>query len=167
MTTGRINQVAFLSDARRAPHEPAARRTDGTKAKRGRRSQGAFVRFFRADKEPAKAPCPLRLPNPRIPAAARGPRPRTAKRGKAWDARAAFGFAPHAECEGRKATDCTRAMPRHWVCSTGYRRPTTSLDFPLACSDATDAACGLGRRCPKQGSNLTAQAQYRSCAVRE
>ncbi|KAG5568955.1 hypothetical protein H5410_063999 [Solanum commersonii] len=83
--------VAFLSDARRAPHEPAARRTDGTKAKRGRRSQGAFVRFFRADKEPAKAPCPLRLPNPRIPAAARGPRPRTAKRGKAWDARAAFG----------------------------------------------------------------------------
>ncbi|KAG5568951.1 hypothetical protein H5410_063995 [Solanum commersonii] len=93
----------------------------GPKAKRGRRSQGAFVRFFRADKEPAKAPCPLRLPNPRIPAAARGPRPRRRSEGRRGTQERLW-VRPHAECEAkgdRLREQCRALGMQHRIPASG------------------------------------------------
>uniref|UniRef100_A0A183C0M3 SCP domain-containing protein n=1 Tax=Globodera pallida TaxID=36090 RepID=A0A183C0M3_GLOPA len=60
---------------------------------------------------------------------------------KAWDARAAFGFTPHMECEGRKATDCTYSVWQYLAvrapCLQRLRRRSTDepcmpSNLPLA-----------------------------------
>ncbi|KAG5568983.1 hypothetical protein H5410_064027 [Solanum commersonii] len=140
MTTGGINQVAFLGDARRA-HEPAARRTGGTKAARPSFARRSFVSFgqIRSRRRP-HARCVYRI---------REFQPPLADHALAGEARegvgrkSGFGFARRPNRGERRPITASNAG--HWVCGTGYRRPATSTGF---------SACLF--RCDRRGLRVRA-----------
>jgi len=158
MTTGRINQVAFLVDAGVARARPSPEGPDGS---------GASAAVVRREAVLARAdggedPVPAEFAASESPG--RRSRTTTSLDGarRAWDARAASWFAPRA----RSARGEVRLVARGnaWALGMQHRKPASGkpgLRLPLDWDGARVRTSLL-----EQGSNLTARAEHRSRAVR-
>ncbi|RAN66220.1 hypothetical protein B5P40_32180, partial [Bacillus sp. SRB_8] len=94
-----------IPQRRRTPHEPAAPVRAQTGSRRARPSFARSIRFGQIGA--GEGPMPTASTESENSSRRSRTTPSHDEARKAWDARAAFGFTPHMECEGRKATDCT------------------------------------------------------------
>lgn len=120
MTTGRINQVAFLSDAGVARSRPRPNGRGRVQDEHGRHPQGAS---FRADRRPRgpRAHCVYRIQESEPSLADHD----VARRSEDAEGReSGLWFAPHAQREGRKATEFHSTMPTHF----GYAAQETVFE---------------------------------------
>ncbi|KAH0707331.1 hypothetical protein KY290_038117 [Solanum tuberosum] len=99
------DQPGSIPQRHRAPHEPAAPVRERTGSRRARPSFARSIRFGQIGA--GEGPMPTASTESENSSRRSRTTPSHDEARKAWDARAAFGFTPHMECKGRKATDCT------------------------------------------------------------